>query len=418
MSAPTQPRHVTIVGAGAVGVSCALRLQADGHRVTIFDPRPPGTATSFGNAGAIANGAVAPVSMPGLWRQVPRMLRDPLGPLRIRPAYLPRLAPWLWRFLRAGTPARVDTLSRALAPLVMAAYDAHAEQLDLCRVENIVHRIGWFKVYETDAAFNGTLPDRDLMRRHGVRFEVLNEDEIRQLEPGLAPIFRHGIFQPDAGFVSSPHRLVSAWAEHVVANGGEIRAEQVTRIDLGPDGPTALVTDTGRHPLDALVVAAGAWSKPLAAQLGSPVPLDTERGYHLNLPAYDGPGLRRPTVIGDHSFVLAPMEDGIRLTSGVEFAGLDAPPDYTAVRRLLPAARRALPGLGDAVNREWLGFRPSMPDSLPVIGRSPRHRSVHFAFGHGHLGLTLGPITGRLIADHVAERPTPFDVTPFRPDRF
>lgn len=418
MSTPIQPRHVTIVGAGAVGVSCALRLQADGHRVTIFDPRPPGTATSFGNAGAIANGAVAPVSMPGLWRQVPKMLLDPLGPLRIRPAYLPKLAPWLWRFLRAGMPARVEALAQALAPLVMSAYEAHAEQLDLCRVEDIVHRVGWFKVYETDTAFAATAADRDLMTRHGVRFEILNEDEIRQLEPGLAPIFRHGIFQPDAGFVSSPHRLVSGWADHVVANGGEIRTEKVTRIEIGSEGPSELVTESGRHPLDALVVAAGAWSKSLAAQLGSPVPLDTERGYHLNLPAYDGPGLRRPTVIGDHAFVLAPMEDGIRLTSGVEFAGLDAPPDYTAARRLLPVARRVLPGLGDEVNREWLGFRPSMPDSLPVIGPSPHHGSVYFAFGHGHLGLTLGPITGRLIADLLAGRQTPFDVTPFRPDRF
>ena len=413
-----QPRQVTIVGAGAVGVSCAMRLQADGHRVTIFDPRPPGTATSFGNAGVIANGAVAPVSMPGLWRQVPKMLCDPLGPLRIRPAYLPKLAPWLWRFLRAGAPARVKALSQALAPLVMSAYEAHAEQLRLCRVENIVHRVGWFKVYETDAAFAATAMDRDLMTRHGVRFEILKEDEIRQLEPGLAPIFRHGIFQPDAGFVSSPHRLVCGWAEHVLANGGEIRAEKVTRIEIGPERSMELVTEAGRYPCDVLVIAAGAWSKSLAAQLGSPVPLDAERGYHLNLPTYDGSGLRRPTVIGDNSFVLAPMEDGVRLTSGVELAGLDAPPDYTAIRRLLPAARRALPGLGHEVNREWLGFRPSLPDSLPVIGPSPYHPSVFFAFGHGHLGLTLGPITGRLIADLVAGRSTPFDVTSFRPDRF
>ena len=195
--------------------------------------------------------------------------------------------------------------------------------------------------------------------------------------------------------------------------------EEARRFEMGPNGPTRLVTDRGMHDLDQVVIAAGAWSGRLTAKLGQPVPLDTERGYHVNLP-WDGanPVLGRPTVVGGPQFVLCPMADGLRVTGGVEFAGIEAAPDFRRIRRMVGLARKVLPGLPEGIEREWMGYRPSLPDSKPVIGRSTRHGNVWFAFGHGHLGLTLSAITGRMIADAIAGRPEAIPLAPFRANRF
>ncbi|WP_084462839.1 NAD(P)/FAD-dependent oxidoreductase [Oceanibaculum pacificum] len=418
MTPSIPPRDVAIIGAGIVGMSAALHLQQDGHRVTVIDPRPPGTGASFGNAGVIAVGGVMPTSMPGLWKKVPGMLLDPAGPFALRWRHLPRIAPWLVNFLRAGSPERVRRISRELHPLVSRAYDEHEALVKLTGAEGIIRRVGWLKLYGSEAGFAGSAMDRELMTACGVGFQVLDGDEIGQLEPHLARRFPRGVFDPNAGFVSWPHKLVTAYAEHFRAQGGLIRQETVRRLEIGPNGPEKIVTDLGIYPVDRLVIAAGAWSKALAGQVGAPVPLDTERGYHLNLKLPEGaPSVGRPTYIADDSFVLAPMQDGLRLTSGVELAGLDAPGDFTRIRRMLALADRSLPGLKAEVTREWLGFRPSTPDSKPVIGRSPRYANTVLAFGHGHMGLSLGPFTGRLVADLIAGRGSPLDLTPYAADR-
>jgi D-amino-acid dehydrogenase len=409
--------RIAVVGAGIVGVSCALHLRHDGHDVTLIDPRAPGTATSFGNAGGIVTGSVVPNSTPALLRDIPRMLFDRNSAVRLRWRYLPQLAPWLIRFLLAGRHARVGPIADALQPLVSRAYDAHRELIAWSDAEGIVRPVGWLKVYETESGFAGTAYDRDLMQSRGVKLDVLEADEIRQLEPALARRYVKGLLQPDSAFVSSPHRLVQAYATQFQRLGGMIAQERVRGVQP-IDGGVRLDCELGFRDFTAVVIAAGAWSKTLARQVGDRVSLDTERGYHLNLEAGEAGELRRPVVFPERGFVLAPMQDGIRLTSGVELAGLDAPPDFSRIRRLLPAARDALPGLSDRVTRQWLGYRPSTPDSLPVIGRSPHARSVFYAFGHQHLGLTLGPVTGRLIAGLVADRAPEFDLTPYRADRF
>lgn len=411
-------KSVIVIGAGIVGVATALCLQMEGHRVTVLDPKAPGTATSFGNAGSIAIGAMYPTGSPGNLKQVPKMLMDPASAISIRWSYLPRMLPWLVRFFAASRPSRVEQISRELATIVTSAAEAHLGLMKAHRIEGIVEPLGWLKVYTGETSFAGTLEERQTIERLGANVQILNQDELRQLEPALSPRFTHGAFQPDNHFVTSPVKLTEAYAKAFIGLGGRFVAEKVARFERDGSRVRKVVTDLGMHEADDVVVCAGAWSGRICEMLGFSVPLDTERGYHLNIVAKDGPKLSRPVVVGDHSFVLAPMQDGIRLTGGVEFAGVDAPPDFRRIRRMLPLAQKALPGLGDTINREWLGHRPSTPDSKPVIGFAPGMQNVFLGFAHGHIGLTLAARTGYLLADLVSGRVPSVDLMPFSSGRF
>ena len=408
------PRNVVVVGAGILGLAAARFLQRDGHAVTVLDPREPGDGASFGNAGVIANCDVAPLSMPGVLKRVPAMLLDPAGPLALRWRYLPKIAPWLLRFVLASR--RYEAIAAALAPLLAEASPAYDTLLREAGARELIRDTGWLKVFSTDGAFREMDEECRLMRRHGVRFDALEAHEIRQLEPGLAPIFARGLFFPDCGQVVNPKRLVATLARAFSADGGQILREAATGFDLG-EGRRAVLTEHGRHPTDAIVLTAGAWSRPLAALLGARVPLDTERGYHAMFPLVE-PGLARPTLWWDEGINLVPMEHGLRLTSGVEFAGLEAPPDYRRIDRLARRARAMLPSLGETPQSRWLGFRPSLPDSLPALGPSARHAGVYFAFGHQHLGITLGAVSGRIVADLVTGRDPGIDLAPYRAERW
>jgi D-amino-acid dehydrogenase len=413
-----QSKRVIVIGAGIVGLCTGLFLQRSGHSVTIVDPKQPGRSTSFGNAGTIAVGSVYPVSSPGTWKRVPGMLFDPAAALKLRWSYLPKMTPWLLRFLASGMTSKVEQISGELALLNRDAVSAHEVLLKAYDINDIVKPTGWLKVYSTKAAFDTGAAERAVQTRLGFKVEIMGEDEIRQLEPGLAHKFRHGSFHPENAFVTSPAKLSDAYAEAFMKLGGVVLTERVTRFEFDDARPVRAVTDLGMHGADIFVICAGAWSNRLTQMLGTDVPLDTERGYHLNLNVEAGPGLRRPTVIGEQGFVLAPMQDGMRLTSGVELAGVDAPPDFQRIYKMLPHAKAALPGLGDEVTREWIGYRPSMPDSKPVIGRSPKFNNVFFGFGHGHIGLTLSARTGQLIDDLVSGRDLNIDLSPFRAERF
>lgn len=413
---PQQP-HVLIAGAGFVGLSTALYLQREGARVTLLDPNGPGEGASKGNAAVLAVDSVLPVAMPDTLREVPGMLMDPLGPLAIRWTYLPRLAPWLARFVAASRRSRVEAIAAALRPLLAAAIDAYGPLLEAAGATDMMRRTGWLCVYEADESFRKAQYGIELQRRLGVAVEVLCAEEVRQTEPSLAPIYRHGALYPENAYVLDPYRLAQRLAEAVIRQGGRIERRALIGFEFRDGRPVAGRTAEGAIPFDAVVIATGAWSRPLARALGRDLPLDTERGYHITLPS-PGVSPRRPIYSGDHSFAVTPLEIGLRFAGTVELGGLQAPPNYQRAETLLTHGRRMFEGLDARGASRWMGFRPSMPDSLPVIGGVPGLPNAVLAFGHGHLGLTLGAVTGKLAAALALGRPPGLDVTPYRPERF
>ncbi|HMA15257.1 MAG: NAD(P)/FAD-dependent oxidoreductase [Bacteroidota bacterium] len=408
---------VVVIGAGVVGVCCALYLLRDGHRVVLLDRGEPGEGTSFGNGSIITEEAVVPVQTPGIAGAVPGMLANPLGPLAIRWSYLPRLAPWLFHFLRASSPARVEEVSIALRALLTGALAAYDPLLEAAGIRDMIKRSGWVCVFETEAGFRGYQAKLELQRRRGVKLEVLQPEELRQLEPGLAPLFHRAVFYPDVAHTVNNLRFVKELAASFVRLGGEIRRQAVIGFEQADGRVSAVKTEAGTLACSGVVVAAGAWSKPLAAMLGSRPLLDTERGYHLTLPQA-GADLRLPVYSTERGFVCTPLENGLRLAGTVELGGLEAEPNWQRAEVLYRNAARWFPGLDRSGETRWMGFRPSMPDSLPVIGLSPHHRNAVFAFGHGHIGLSLGARTGALAADLLAGRDPGIDLSPYRIDRF
>ncbi len=410
-------QRVAVIGAGVVGVSTALYLQRDGRQVTLIDPRGPGEGASRGNASVFAVESCVPVATPGIAWKVPGMLMDPLGPLAIRWGYLPKLAPWLWQFLKASSPKRVEEISIALRAVLADSLNAFMPLLRDAGETEMVRKTGWLGVYETERKWQGAQSGLELQRRRGVTFTVLKAEEIRQFEPSLAPIYRHAVHYPENAYAVNNFRLVQVLAESFLRNGGSHVREEAHGFEFGPRGPTHVLTNGGRHACDAVMVTAGAWSKHLCQRLGHNPLLDTERGYHVMLPQA-GAAPRLPIYSGDYSFAVTPLEHGLRLAGTVELGGLAAAPNYARAGVLLTRGQRMFGRLNESGKSEWMGFRPSMPDSVPVISASSRHPNAFFGFGHGHVGLTLGAITGRILADLVAGRDPGIDMHPFRIDRF
>lgn len=408
---------VVVVGAGIVGVCCALYLLRDGHRVVLLDRSAPGEGASFGNGSIITEEAVVPVQTPGIQWKVPAMLMDPLGPLSIRWSYLPKLVPWLTRFVGASSTVQVETISISLKALLTGALAAYDPLLEAAGIQDMVRRSGWVSVYETDAGFKAYGPMLELQRRRGVRFDVLPAEELRQLEPSLAPVFKWGVFYPDVSHTVNNFRFVQELALAFVRLGGEIRTANVVGFVQKDRQVSAVRTEAETISCSAVVIAAGAWSKALAAMLGSKLPLDTERGYHLTLP-HAGVSPRIPVYSTERGFVCTPLENGLRIAGTVELGGLDAPPNWRRAERLYENASRWFPGLDRREESRWMGFRPSMPDSVPVIGPAPHHKNAFFVFGHGHCGLSLAARTGELMAALFAGRDPGIDMAPYAADRF
>ena len=418
MAANQSTSPIAVIGAGIVGLCCARALQLRGFKVAIFDPEPPGSGTSYGNAGLISVGSVVPEGKPGLWKQVPGMLRDPLGPLTIRWSYLPQIAPFLLRMLRASTPERYEEIAEALAAIVKPAFAEHQRLLeDTGLRDDLLRRNGTLYVYESEAARRGAAGEIELRRRHGINVESLGPEEVRQMAPALGPQVAGGTFVPDSGHTVNPLRLSQTLEQAIRQAGGEFVSARVRDVETADRRPAAVIAEDGRHPVSGVVVAAGAYSRELTRKLGRKVPLDTERGYHVMLPN-PGVEVRVPMLIGGLGFAVTPMEQGLRLAGTVEFAGLDAPPDYSRADVLLRHAERLFPGLKSDGAERWMGRRPSLPDSLPVISASPDLEGVYFAFGHGHLGLSLAAVTGAMIAEMAAGAAPSIDPTPYRVDRF
>ena len=410
-------RSVAVIGAGIIGTVAACFLRREGHAVTLYDRDAPGSGASFGNSGVLSPAAVIPVAMPGLVRKLPRWLLDESGPLYLDWRELPRLVPWLVAFLRAGREDRVRAISAALATLNGPTLDLLMPLLREAGLDALIQRRGLLYVAPAGADGIGASLDVTLRRAAGHTVEVLDESGLRAIEPALAPGFTSGAFLPATAHTVDPHRLVTGLAQHVERQGGSVRRARVARIRAEGKDRAAIEADGEVRSYDNVVVAAGVWSRPLAAGLGYRVPLVAQRGYHVT---FTDPGVALNTVLLPiaHAATIVPMAMGVRIGGTVEFAADGAPPNSRRAEALCRHAKATLPGLDTRERTTWMGERPCLPDSLPVIGRAPRHPAVLFAFGHGHQGVSGAAKTAEVIADLVAERPPRLDLAPFDVERF
>ncbi len=410
-------RTVCVIGAGMVGVCAALHLQDEGFEVTLVDRGGPGEATSSGNLGGFGIASCVPAAMPGVLRKVPGMLFDADAPLKLGWRHLPAALPWFMRFLAAARPERVEEIARARQSLLDRAHDAVDPLVRAAGAEHLMSQTGLMFTFESEAAVAAAAAAFELRERNGVTMDVLDGREARQLQPALSEKVIRGIRIPNFSHTVDPLRLVQALADLFERQGGRLLRRAVRGFEIAPEGVRTLRTDEGEFAVERIVIAAGVWSRGLARALGSAVPLEAERGYHVMFNATDVT-MHGGIISVDRHIAVTPMLDGIRAGGIAEFAPPDAAPDYANARLVRRHAEALFPGLGSENVTEWMGPRPSHPDSMPVIGRSPRHANVHFAFGHDHLGLTMGGITGKLIAELLAGKPPSVDLAPFRPDRF
>lgn len=416
-----QAKHITVVGAGIVGVCCARFLQRSGFQVTVVDRGEPGMGTSFGNMGMLCSVDHAlPLPSMDVLKAVPRMLADPSSPLAIRWRYLPRLMPWLVRFV-ANAPESVRMKNaQAMASLMKDTLAAYARVVEGSEASRLIRHLGYVDVYRSEASRAKGARERERIRSLGVQIDELDADELHQLEPAISRRYRYGVYFPDSGHCLDPYRLTETLAGDVSAAGGNFVRAEVLDVEVGEGGATRLLTDGEPIAVDAMVLAAGAWSGAIAKSLGSPVPLETERGYHTVLHGVDS-GIQRPVGEGEIDIGLTQMVDGLRIGGTVELAGLDAPPNYERASLFYQRGREVLPDLPPTESLEltqWMGFRPTLPDYLPALGPSPHHRNVWFAFAHQHLGLSLAARTGELIATLIRGDRCDIDLTPFRIGRF
>jgi D-amino-acid dehydrogenase len=413
----TRRPDAVVIGGGVVGICAALYLQRTGRTVSIIERDRPGDAASGHNAGVFSIGECVPTALPGIVRSVPRMLRDPLSPLAIRWRYLPKLAPWLVRFIAASRADRVETIATALHSLTGPSFDAYVPLIAGRASGAMVHEGGLLHGYRDERSSAGADFVAALRTRRGVPFEVLDNDGIAALDPFLGGRFHSGVHVPESRYTPDPRAFTAALAEQFVDAGGSIEQTAASGFERRGSEVVAVTTAGRRVATGTVVIAAGAWSRRLVRRLGFDLPLDTERGYGVHLPA-PGMTLEFPVICRPWQFAITPAGEGIRLAGTDELAGLSAPPDYARADRLIEAAQLVFPELRVDGAVKWMSHRPSLPDSLPVIGRLPRHRNVVLAFGHGHKGLTLGAITGQLVAELVDDRTPSVDLTPFRPTRF
>ena len=410
--------HIGIIGTGIVGVCTAAWLQRDGHRISFIDPRDAGEACSFGNAGSLSPSACLPVGMPGMWKQVPRWLRDPLGPLTVRWAYLPRALPWLLRFVRHSSPDEVVRIATALRQLLAPIFDSYGPLVEHAGAQHLVRRSGCLYVYSSQQAAARWAWGMNLRRSLGVALREVSQDELEALEPDLRGVFRFGLLAPENGSTPDPSALVKALYAQCLRDGAEHRRETVQGFERQGRRVRSLLLGGGeRLAVDGVVVAAGAWSAPLARRLGARVPLETQRGYHVTVGS-SNLGLRHTVMALEHNLMVNPMAMGLRLAGSVEFAGLRAPPQYARADVLLHKGRQLFPHLDTSRTTQWMGHRPCLPDSLPVIGAAPAADNAWLGFGHGHVGMCGGASTGRELAALVAGRAPQVDLQPFRPQRF
>ena len=409
---------VTVVGAGIVGLTSALYLQRAGYKVTLLDKEGIGAGASQGNAGHFATEQVFPLADPSLLPKLPGMLLDPLGPFRIRPQYFHRALPWFMRFLWNMFPARRAQNSRAIKALNEASIDAMQDLVQFCGCEDLLVLNGSLLVFE-GTPLSEVEHEWRMYHDAGVQVELLDGKQVRDLEPSLSENVTHGLFFTQVGHTPDPHLLCIAIANKFIALGGKFEVAELTGVTEQESGSVVLHFAGKRQTTNKLLLTTGAWSKSLAKQFGHHVPLETERGYHLMMPQHAN--LSRPVASYNRKFIITPMTKGTRLAGTVEFGGLTAPMSPARADCLFPHGKALLPDVFAQTSVEdgvrWMGFRPSLPDSLPVIGQT-KMDNVYVSFGHQHLGLTWSAISAKLIGQTMQSQKTSIDMTPYQIDRF
>lgn len=406
---------VAVIGAGFVGLSAAYWLTRDGHQVTLYDPAGAAGGASFGNAGTFANYACIPVNNPTVFRDLPHYLLSGSSPLRLRWGYVPQLMPWLLGFLRSSTTARYTQSATALATLLGRAQSGYTDMLAEADLQGFVRPRECLYLYSSAKAFDASTPALELRRKLGVHSRILDQKQVQALEPALQPLFYRGALFEGSWHLTDPSAFLQALQAWLVQKGLQIRATAVQGLQPQADG-VVLQTDQGTQRHAHVALCAGVHSRALAAQCGDAVPLEAERGYHLMYPG-GAQLVSRPVGWAERGFYMTPMAAGLRVAGTVELAGLGPQKHQGLLDLLHHSAQRALPQLA-APSAPWLGFRPSLPDGLPVLGRSRASQRVVYAFGHQHIGLTLGGLSGMVVADLLAGRDPVLDLTPFAATRF
>ncbi len=415
MSGESKQADVVVLGAGIVGTSVAVAARQRGFSTVLIDRREPGCETSYGNAGVLSSGSILPLNKPSLWRALPGYLTNTSAALRFNPSWVIRNADWVARFLANAAPSKVLPRAKALHGLIGASLKLHREWIVKANAGTRIRETGWLKVWRS-GALDTAKQEQAFLASFGIKSELLDRQAISALEPNIVPVYKTGLLHSQTASVDSPGAVVKAYARMFADNGGEFRQSEIKAIEPLADGWRVVLGDGAifaRH----IVVALGPWSADLLRPLGYRTPLAFERGYHQEFAPNPTRALQRPIHDAEGSFLMTPMENGIRVTSGVELTDRDAPSSFAQLDMVVPLARGVVE-FGAAVGEPWRGARPTLPDSLPMIGPAPRHAGLWLAFGNQHIGFTTGPATGEAIAAMIAGEKPSFEVSAFAPERY
>ncbi len=406
-----------VIGAGIIGTAIAYDLRKWGRQVVLVDRDAPGMGASFGNMASIAVTEFMPASRPSVWRHIPGWMLDPDGPVRVRPSYMPKLVPWFLRFIAASRPSKLRKLEAQGAALCTRALDDTLALLRETGLSDQISEEGCLSLYADEAEFKADRDHIEILERFGFPHEVIGRQAIKALEPELSDRIGMAVLFPQNRSMKDPHRLVLALAERFVALGGRIEHAEVKGF-VRSDRIRELVLKDGRKlPADEVVICAGAYSAKLAKDLGEPIPLETERGYHTQIMA-PGISMKHSIIWPAKAFMVTPTAGGIRVGGTVEMAGLEAPPDYRRAKITVKLAKEALPNLRCEDFTEWMGHRPALPDTVPILSVSAKTKGLFYATGHGHLGLTYAATTARLMGELITGAKPSVDLYPYRVNRF
>ncbi len=410
-------KSISVIGAGSIGVSSALHLQQRGWQVTLIDRREPGLETSYGNAGIINAGSLIPLNNPGIHKSLPTYLKNKSPQLRYNPKHILKNLPWAIQFLQNSKTSKANKASQALHELTSRSLLEHKAFMQRSGNMHRLSELGWLRLFREGKSYDPQSYEARQHKHYGIPGQVLSPDEIHDLEPSLNRIYASGYLLSGAASINNPGALVKEYAQQFVADGGTVLQTSIQNMAVNGD-TIKCTTSSGTHECEKLLVAAGPWSNDVLAMLHYDVPLNVERGYHMHYQLPAATTLNRPLHDVQRGFIMCPMEMGVRVTSGVELNNRDAEHNYAQLEQIKPYISEAI-ALGEHTEDPiWKGNRPTLPDSKPIIGQAPKHNNVYFAFGHQHIGLMTGPITGKLIAELVSGERSDVDLSHFSPERY